>query len=562
MRKFGKFETTPETDKNKKAKNSVLLQTYFTSLISLVLCVSMFFGTSYAWFTSEVNNVGNEIYIGVLDADLRLKQVEVKSNIKNVSWVSLKKTDAPRIFTDAVKWEPGYTALETLQVVNQGDLTFDYELKFIGGEENMNMDLASLFEVYVTKNENAEPKNIAEIKAENSGWTRVGDLDKIISQGISVFEGAMITVGEVESTETAETTESSENSEVAEAAESEPAEATKKWNEEGTDTYIIALHMKEEATGNVGDQSIMGKSIKLNVKLIAYQRSGENSEEDGFGNGSYDNVTAVTTAADLADAIQAGGHILLCNDIVLNGRLDIPEGVDVYLDMNGKEIQVTEESYVDYVFIVRESSTLTIGGDGTVETATPNTTLFYPLGNLVIEDGTFVRNVPEGYTGEFWSMFVGTKPNGGWESTGVEIYGGYFDSGYYDKNAAEIEELLVGTKTLEETDDDVAKRGASGDKNVVRVALKNNTTKLLNRSNNYFKIYGGTFVGANPAWGDEGGMLPTSPNYLRPWSYYQGAFLDGQTFNENGIVLPEGYSITKDTHEDGRPIYIVTYEKP
>ena len=91
--------------------------------------------------------------------------------------------------------------------------------------------------------------------------------------------------------------------------------------------------------------------------------------------------------------------------------------------------------------------------------------------------------------------------------------------------------------------------------------------KLINRSYNYFHVYGGTFVGANPAWGDEGCMLPTGPkNYLRPWSNYQGAFLKGQSI-KNGIgapalpALPEGYEITKSTHEDGRPIYTVTYNK-
>lgn len=96
---------------------------------------------------------------------------------------------------------------------------------------------------------------------------------------------------------------------------------------------------------------------------------------------------------------------------------------------------------------------------------------------------------------------------------------------------------------------------------MTRVALKNNCMRAFNRSNNDFKVYGGTFVGANPAWGDEGCMLPTTPYYLRPWSYYQGAFLDGQTFNEDGIVLPDGYTITKGVHEDGRPTYTVTYNK-
>ena len=104
-------------------------------------------------------------------------------------------------------------------------------------------------------------------------------------------------------------------------------------------------------------------------------------------------------------------------------------------------------------------------------------------------------------------------------------------------------------------------RGNSKHANKVRVAIKQNVQLLLNLSDNLFKIYGGTFVGANPAWGDEGCMLPTKPNYLRPWSYYQGALLDGQTFHEDGIVLPEGYTIKKGTHEDGRPIYTVTYSK-
>lgn len=248
---------------------------------------------------------------------------------------------------------------------------------------------------------------------------------------------------------------------------------------------------------------------------------------------------------------------MLMSDITVDDRIDIPAGTDVYLDMNGKKIS----SSADYVFIVRDGASLTITGNGIIETETPAPVLFYPAGDLVIENGTFVRNIPEGYAGSANSMFVGTKPAGGWHSSGVTINGGYFDSGYYNKNAADIEEILAGTKELEETHDDIIKRGAAGDKNKVRVALKNNCMAMFNKSNNYFKIYGGTFVGANPAWGDEGCMLPTTPYYLRPWSYYQGALLDGQEFHEDGIVLPEGYEITRGKTEKGITTYTVTYNK-
>lgn len=275
----------------------------------------------------------------------------------------------------------------------------------------------------------------------------------------------------------------------------------------------------------------------------------------------------VTNSTELAAAITSSGTVVLQDDITPETTIDIKAGVEVYLDLNGKNIIIDPEVLAPngngshYAFIVREGGSLVIDGDGTVETTTPAPIFFYPAGDLVIENGTFIRNIPEGYTGDVGSMFVGTKPNGGWHSTGVTINGGYFDCGYYPTSLADvnIEKLITGEETLVETESDIAKRGQSGDPNVIRTAIKNLISKAFNKSNNYLKVYGGTFVGANPAWGDEGCMLPTTPNYLRPWSYYQGAFLDGQAFNENGIVLPEGYTVTKGTHEDGRPTYTVTY---
>ena len=279
--------------------------------------------------------------------------------------------------------------------------------------------------------------------------------------------------------------------------------------------------------------------------------------------------TLVSNSDELKTAIANGGTIKLTDDITPENTIDIKAGVDVHLDLNGKTITIDPETLAPnsngshYAFIIREGGSLTIDGDGIVEATTPAPILFYPAGNLLIESGTFIRNIPEGYDGNAGSMFVGTKPAGGWESTGVTIKGGYFDPGYYPAalDNVNVDKILAGEETLVETEDDIKKRGQPGDANVTRKALKNLAMAAFNRSNNYFHVYGGTFVGANPAWGDEGCMLPTTPVYLRPWSYYQGAFLDGQSFNENGIVLPEGYSITKGTHEDGRPIYTVNYSK-
>lgn len=337
-----------------------------------------------------------------------------------------------------------------------------------------------------------------------------------------------------------------------------------------SENSLVDLEFTYEADGSMDNPVTnyynvpVQRNYRTNVcgKLLTSSVNVEVDIEKGF-DGEY---VVAGNAEELKAAILKGGNIVLANDITPETTIDVKEGVDVHLDLNGKTITIDEtlapnSNGSQYAFIVREGASLTIDGDGTVVTSTPAPILFYPAGDVIIENGTFIRNIPEGYTGSITSMFVGTKPAGGWESTGVTIKGGYFDGGYYDSNAADVEDILNGTKELEETEDDIAKRGKPGDSNKTRVALKANAMKLFNRSNNYFKIYGGTFVGANPAWGDEGCMLPTTPAYLRPWSYYQGPVLDGQEFNENGIVLPEGYAITKGTTEDGRPTYTVTYSK-
>jgi len=278
------------------------------------------------------------------------------------------------------------------------------------------------------------------------------------------------------------------------------------------------------------------------------------------GDQDPDRFVFVSTPAELVAAFAKGGDIKLTADIKLDERLDVAAGTEVYLDMNGKTI-TAEDPAVDPVFYTYKDSTLTITGNGKVVLDKPSLSLLFPGGDVVIENGTFVRDVPAGTpANQVGALIVGAKVSP-WGSQTVTINGGYFDGGYYDTNAADIDEILAGTKTLTETADDIAKRGNSTDNNALRVAIKKNVQLTLNLSYNLFKVKGGTFVGMNPAWGDEGCMLPTTPNYLRPWSYYQGALIEGQTFNENGIVLPDGYDITKGKTADGRPTYTVNYSK-
>lgn len=327
MKKYGKYEKRPEAAATSQSKvKSGLLQTYFVSLVCMVLCVTMFFGTSYAWFTSEVNNAGNEIYIGILDVEL-LKQTGVDT------WASLSEkvngVNTTILFdkvdqnNKTIRWEPGYTALETVKVVNQGDLAFKYVLNFTDGTVDGQIDdtlqsIAGWFDVWVYSagtdaTKIPAPQNYSEIAEsdDESGWIMVGTLAEMLA-GKPVFDGAM------------------DDEDVAQTGENAVAHY-----------YTIALHMKGEHVATAEERAalnaVMGKKIGLNVKLVATQMG---SEQDSFGNAGYDDFLFVTTTYELQKAIEnakPGDQIFVApGTYELTEALVLPSGITLYGAQAGK----------------------------------------------------------------------------------------------------------------------------------------------------------------------------------------------------------------------------------
>ncbi|MBQ3156466.1 MAG: hypothetical protein IJB81_06010 [Clostridia bacterium] len=266
----------------------------------------------------------------------------------------------------------------------------------------------------------------------------------------------------------------------------------------------------------------------------------------------------VTNLEEFKAALAEGGYIVLSEDITMDNMIKIEDGVEVILNMNGKTINFERNSSFkpgNPLFYPLTGSKLVFTGNGTVDLEDNfDTALVCPAGEVVIENGTYIKDrAPEGMSDEdVQTLFIGVKSVG----ASVVIKDGYFDGGYYDKNA---------DAAFVETEADVTNRGKAADKNAYRMAIKNNVSLLINLSwssaagTQDFRIYGGTFVGANPAWGDEGCAMPITPDYLRPWSYYQGMFLEGQQMYDDKIEIPAGYTITEGTTEDNRPTFTVKY---
>lgn len=98
------------------------------SALSLLLCVSMLVGTTFAWFTDSVQSGVNQIIAGNLDVEL------YHSNDKVTNEQVTKSTDA--LFKDVTLWEPGAVAYENLTVENEGTLALKYQLSINFTNEN------------------------------------------------------------------------------------------------------------------------------------------------------------------------------------------------------------------------------------------------------------------------------------------------------------------------------------------------------------------------------------------------------------------------------------------
>ena len=93
-------------------------QTLFKSFVSLLLCVSMLVGTTYAWFTDSVSTANNTIAVGNLDVELEY--------LTDSGWETVDS--ATEVLDKTALWEPGYTEVAYLKVTNAGSLALKYGL--------------------------------------------------------------------------------------------------------------------------------------------------------------------------------------------------------------------------------------------------------------------------------------------------------------------------------------------------------------------------------------------------------------------------------------------------
>ena len=295
--------------KQKSTKRALLL-----SALSLLMCISMLIGSTFAWFTDSVTSAGNKIQSGTLKLDLELLD-------KETGWASIKESKAPIFNYDL--WEPGYTDVKILKVENEGTLALKWYAKFISADDLS--ILADVIDVYVCPS----ATELTYPAARNlDGYTKVGTVRDFVNTIESTTHGNL---------------------------------------EAGEVAYLgIALKMQESA-GNEYQGLDLGS---FDIQIIATQL---NAEEDSFDK-DYDidaplNFAPVSNARELRTAIaNEEKNIVLTADIIVDNAFEITYNANI--DGAGYTIRRTDGTaivdadapaiHTGVIFKVKQGSTLTL----------------------------------------------------------------------------------------------------------------------------------------------------------------------------------------------------------
>lgn len=235
-----------------KTKSSLLL-----SAISLLLCVSMLIGTTFAWFTDSVTSSNNIIKSGTLKVQMEWRDASGAVGTQT----TYKDASSGAIFNSEL-WEPGYTDAKNIKISNVGTLALKYHLNIAPTDEVS--ELAEVIDVYFAEGE------IAVTDRTMTSLTNVGTLADILAGMPANMSGAL--------------------------------------EAEDSVTVTIALKMKEEANNDYQGLSI---GSDFAVVLLATQ---DNVEPDSIDK-EYDDIEIPDMSIEKVDGVTYGTTI--DNDYVM-----------------------------------------------------------------------------------------------------------------------------------------------------------------------------------------------------------------------------------------------------
>lgn len=292
----------------------------FTSVISLILCISMLLGTTLAWFTDEVTSGTNRIVAGNLDVEVYWAESY------DGPWYELNDPDHSVVF-DYDLWEPGYTQVRYVKIVNKGTLALKYKLNIepagpIG-------EIAQVLDVTYMSGVTAAQAAAMDERAEFDALTKIGVLNEVITglHTTTPAEGVILPEGETP------------------------------WDEDiyaGETICMMGLHMQEDA-GNEYQGASIGEGFYITAVATQYS-----FEDDSFGSDYDEDIVfpevtlpqTITTAITLDDS----------NVVEADTNLDNGSGITALVQAGTKFEDGTTEAVLS-VALVSQSGNIYAGDD-------------------------------------------------------------------------------------------------------------------------------------------------------------------------------------------------------
>ncbi len=316
------------------------------SLLSLILCISMFVSTTFAWFTDSVTSANNIIQSGNLDVELEYWNKDTEQYEK--------VTSAIKLFDDDARWEPGHTEVAYLKVSNIGSLALKYQLS-----------------VNVVKENLGKTETGADIKL--SDYLVFSVVEKEIASTADLYtrEQAIAAAGD-----TLGLKDYSSDPTILEAKT--PVEA---------DYVALIIYMPTTVNNDANHNGTDVPSIEMGVNLFATQAP---VESDSFDNKYDDPAWVIENAkhkvknqAELDNALKDGGLVALVSNY--EGDLTIKDVADdTILNFAGNTVKGT--------VTVAEGQSITLNGKGGIDGGDGAALTVGKETNVTVAGGTYTSD--------------------------------------------------------------------------------------------------------------------------------------------------------------------------
>ena len=354
--------------KQKNTKKALL-----ASVLSVMLCVAMLVGSTFAWFTDSVTSGKNRIVAGNLDVELEYKNASTQDAWKNASEASVAN---PNFFVDKngndILWEPGVMSVTQFKVVNKGSLALEYSLETLKAAFNTmaGHDLSEVIKFAVVDND-----EFADLETRDD----VIAMDYYFDDFTSFSYSGSTLLPE----------------DKAENGEFEEIFTVVAYWEPTAEDNLYNVNNGQKTDDNA-DRLYIDIEIQLTAKQLPF-------EEDSFG-ADYDEgalYEGEVTPDMVVDAFNNGGTLTLSEDMDVSRELSsmVTPASDLVLDLNGHTLKLGGTiDTPNGVSITIKNGTLDMSvlgntdlmlkGDVTIDNATIKVYYFEHLPAFMNPDGT------------------------------------------------------------------------------------------------------------------------------------------------------------------------------